>query len=88
MCALRRELAIDFADLRSLEIRCKCGTTVVFDVSANDTVTPQNCPGCREPFGDTFTKALREFKEAFQLFGIVNQDKKPPTVGVRIPFEG
>jgi hypothetical protein len=87
MCALRRELAIDFAELRCLEIRCNCGTKITIDIGGKDLLTPKMCPGCNGAFGDTFEKSLQTFKQAYRGFVLVNIDSKLPSVGLRIPFD-
>jgi hypothetical protein len=87
MCALRRELCIDFSELRVIEIRCQCGTTMSFDIASEESLAPLGCPGCRSQFGETFRQLFDAFRTAYRGFAIVGKDSKRPTIGFRIPFD-
>jgi hypothetical protein len=88
MCAVKRELVIDFAELGCVEVRCKCETIVLMSVKGDHARTAYKCPGCGESYGDTFTHALTQFREVYRLFGVVEKDSAAPSVGIRIPFPG
>jgi hypothetical protein len=86
MCAVKREISADFDELRYLEIRCKCGTSVFIDV-ARETMTPTGCPGCNSRYGETFEATLGLFKRVYRGFVNVNADSAAPTVWFRLPLE-
>lgn len=85
MCALRKELAIDFNELHVFEITCQCGTVIVFDVLNLKVPIPTNCPGCGEAFGDPFRQGVRDFRDAHRL---LTQESPHPTVAVKLPWNG
>jgi hypothetical protein len=82
VCAVRRELTIDFAELNHIEVKCACGTQVTLDMST-ETNTPGACPGCRKDFSG-FANTMRSFRGALQASKIENT----PAIRFRIPFEG
>jgi hypothetical protein len=87
MCALRRELVVDFSDLRHLRIACgseRCQSVVIIDLEAKDSVALKVCPGCNDAFKEDFLKALDTFKESYR--GIVGRADMPK-VGFTIPFD-
>jgi ribosomal protein S27E len=55
MCAVKKELVIDFAELHSLEVHCgKCGTKITIDFD-EESITPSKCPSCGEEFGGGYS---------------------------------
>ena len=88
MCIVKRELVIDFAELGCVEVRCKCGTVVLMSVKGDHARTAYKCPGCGDPYGDVFGRALTQFREVYHLFAVVEAESSMPSVGVRIPFTG
>ena len=85
MCALHKELSLDFSELGNLEIRCPCGTKISLDLDKENTLIPAECPGCREKFKESFTRSVLAFKEAYRALAVTTRDA--PAVGFRIPFD-
>ena len=82
MCAVKKDLLIDFTELHSLEIHCrKCGTKITIDFN-KESLTPSKCPSCSEEFGGGYSVVLRNFREAFRSARV---DQTPP-LRFRIPF--
>lgn len=87
MCALRKELAVDFTELHVLEIRCgKCGTLVISDLNADKGWVPSGCPGCNTEFGDAFSQGVRDLKSAARLLNVVTKDRGGPSIGFKVPW--
>jgi NAD-dependent SIR2 family protein deacetylase len=83
VCAVKRELSIDFAELSNLEVHCaKCGTKITIDFK-RESLTPPECPCCHETFNSGYIPALRAFREAYRCA----TQAGTPALRFRIPFE-
>jgi hypothetical protein len=80
VCALKREISVDFAELRHIEIECSCGTGILVDLTNKNALSPCACPGCHL---DLKTKDLLDsFKELYRALAGLEQ----ATVRFRIPW--
>lgn len=86
MCAVKRELSIDYAELNCLEVRCACGTIILIPTDHGDNFTTTNCPECRIQYGSNLGRAVQQLREVYRLFAMIQREPKAPRIGVRIPF--
>ena len=84
MCALHKELSLDFSELAILEIRCPCSTRILLDLNSENVLIPVECPGCRERFAESFGRLVLGFKQTYRALAVRSADA--PAVGFRIPF--
>jgi len=85
MCAVRREISIDFKELRRLSISCRCGTVITMDAGPQAKSVPVSCPGCGKAFSDMCSQAIRSFRESYRLLELA-PESDAPTVSIQIPF--
>jgi hypothetical protein len=80
MCALNREILVDFAELRHIEIECSCGTGILVDLTNKKALSPGACPGCHLDL--KIKDLLDSFKELYRaLTGL-----EEAAVRLRIPW--
>jgi hypothetical protein len=84
MCRVKKELVLDFKDLRMLDIEChECGMRMTFDVSDERTQVPGACPGCHADFDRVSVMgSLRKYVDAYRVICELQQK-----VTVRISIE-
>lgn len=79
-------MALEFAELKVLEVRCQCGTIIVTDLQNDKALIPARCPGCNTEFPDAFRKGARDFRDAYRLLVEVSPDHRGPSVAFRLPL--
>jgi hypothetical protein len=84
MCALKRELLVDFDEMNRIEIECPCGTSLVIDVSKSG-MTPARCAACNTEYGKAFERAFQDYRATYGRFGDINKIEGGTRVRVRIP---
>lgn len=79
VCALKREISVDFAELRHIEIECSCGTGILVDLT-NNALSPGACPGCHLDL--KIKDLLDSFKELYRALAGLER----ATARFRIPW--
>jgi hypothetical protein len=84
MCTVKKELLIDFRDLRCIDIECaECGMHTTIDVADRRTKIPPKCPGCQAIFESVGLQgALLKYMEIYRM--LVDLKQK---ITIRIPME-
>lgn len=63
---------VDIADLKWLELTCKCGASVTFDMTRDDAQFPEQCPSCKKTWNGFVSQgivlAFQNFKNFYKVF--------------------
>ena len=82
MCAVRKELLVDFSDLRYFEVECGCGTRISIDLESRTALLPSACPGCNQDL--QLKNSLISLAEQYQYL----KNLKQAAVRIRVPLAG
>jgi len=68
MLAMRKEMVLDFSELRSVRLQCKdCGVGIALDMADKRTRIPAKCPGCNSEFDrQSVQGSLGAFQDAYK----------------------
>ncbi len=75
MLSMVKQIALDFADLKFLEIGCKCGARIVLDTRVKNMKAPERCHNCGSTFDTVGARSpIDGFLTACQM--LANKDQK------------
>ena len=90
MCAMTKELLLDFAELRYIAVECpRCHAEITVDAenkAADDF--PVVCPCCRESLGPLIKININAYKAVYKAFVSTDPKDSDTKVRVRIRFAG
>ena len=84
MCSVRKELILDFRDIRCIDVECdQCGIHVVIDVTNNKMRAPGKCPSCQREFDSSGVQdSINAYITAHQMIGRLKQK-----ITIHVPIE-
>jgi hypothetical protein len=84
VCRVKKELILDFKDLRHIDIAChQCGMHMVLDASDERIRVPAFCAGCHADFDSvSVVGSIRKYVDAYRVICELRQ-----VVTVRVPID-
>lgn len=81
---MKKELIVDFKDLRHVDIGChQCSTHMVIDAGDDRVGVPTFCAGCHLDFDEvSVVGSLRSYVAAYRMISKLRQN-----VSIRVPFD-
>jgi len=75
MISMTKQMALDYADLRFLEITCKsCGAKMLVDAQSERSQAPYQCHACGERFDPVSIQSpVRSFIDIYKVLTNPNQ---------------